>query len=80
MSRGWESKFVEEQQAEAASSKNQPKLRLTPEQIAQKHEKESLLLSRRRILEQIVAVRNSRHRQMLQDALSELDGKLRQFD
>ena len=77
MSRGWESKSVEEQQAEAASSKNQPKLRFTIEQVAQKQEKESLLLSRKRIVEQIGSVRNARHRQMLQDALADLDTKLK---
>ncbi len=79
MSRGWESKSVEEQQAEAASSKNQPKLRFTPEQIAQKQERESLLLSRKRIQGQIASARNVRHRQMLEDALADLDSKIAQL-
>ena len=79
MSRGWESKSVEEQQAEASASKNQSKLRFTPEQVAQKQEKESLLLSRKRIHEQIASARNARHRQMLQDALADLDAKLKHF-
>ena len=77
MSRGWESKSVEEQQAEAAAPKHQSKLRLTPEQIAQKQEKESLLLSRGRVVEQIASARNARQRQMLQDALADLDTKLK---
>ena len=76
MSRGWESKSVEEQQAEASASKNQPKLRLTLEQAVQKQEKESLLLSRKRILEQIGSARNVRHQEMLREALAELDAKL----
>ena len=76
MSRGWESKSVEEQQAEAFASKNQPKLRLTLEQAVQKQEKESLLLSRKRILEQIGSARNVRHQEMLREALAELDAKL----
>ena len=79
MSRGWESKSVEEQQAEAASSKNQPKLRFTPEQAAQKQEKESLLLSRKRMQEQIASARHARHRQMLQEALADLDAKIAQL-
>ena len=79
MSRGWESKSVEEQQAEAAASKNQPKLRLTPEQIAQMQEKESLLLSRKRIQQQVLSARNSRHRQMLEQVLSDLDSRLKQL-
>ena len=77
MSRGWESKSVEEQQAEAAASRNRPKLHFTPEQITQKQEKESLLLSRKRVQEQIASARNGRHRQMLQDALVELNSKIR---
>lgn len=76
MSRGWESKSVEEQQAEAAASKQQPKLRFTPEQVAQKYERESLLLSRKRMQEQIALARNARHRQMLEDALADLDANL----
>ena len=79
MSRGWESKSVEEQQAEAAASKNQPKLRLTLEQVAQKQEKESLLLSRKRMQEQIASARHTRHRQMLQEALADLDAKIAQL-
>ncbi len=79
MSRGWESKSVEEQQAEAAASKNQPKLRFTPEQISQKQEKESLLLSRKRLEQQIISAQTSRHRQMLEQALTELDTKLKQL-
>jgi hypothetical protein len=34
MARGWESKSVEAQQADAADSKNEPKQRLTAEQAA----------------------------------------------
>ena len=76
MSRGWESKSVEEQQAEAAASKGQAKLRLSPEQVAQKQERDSLLLSRKRIAEQIGSARNTRHREMLREALAELNAKL----
>ena len=80
MSRGWESKSVEEQQAEAAASKGQAKLRLTPDQIAQKQEKESLLLSRKRTQQQIVSARTSRHRQMLEQALADLDSRLQRLE
>ena len=76
MSRGWESKSVEEQQAEATASKGQDKLRLTSEQVAQKQEKESLLLSRKRIVEQMASARNVRHQEMLREALADLDAKL----
>jgi hypothetical protein len=66
---------VEDQQA-AASTKNEPKQRLTPEQLAHRQEKDSILLSRRRVLQQLESVQNPRHRQMLESALSELDGRL----
>jgi hypothetical protein len=76
MSRGWESKSVEEQQAEATRPKDGGKLRLTPEQAARKREKDSLLLSRKGVLQQIQSTRNSRHKQMLEAALADLDAKL----
>lgn len=75
MARGWESKSVEEQQA-AASTQVESKQRLTPEQQAQKQERDAIELSRRRVLQQIQAVQNPRHRQMLESALSELDLRL----
>ncbi len=79
MSRGWESKSVEEQQAEATRPKDSSKVRLTPEQATQKREKDSLLLSRNGVLQQIQSTRNSRHKQMLEAALADLDAKLGQL-
>jgi hypothetical protein len=76
MSRGWESKSVEEQQAEATRPKGDAKPRFTPEQAARKREKDSLLLSRKGVLQQIQSTRNSRHKQMLEAALADLDAKL----
>jgi len=75
MARGWESKSVEEQQS-AASTQIESKQRLTPQQAAQKQELEAIELSRRRVLQQLQAVQNPRHRQMLEIALSELDERL----
>jgi hypothetical protein len=75
MARGWESKSVEEQQA-AASTQVESKQRLTPQEAAQKQEREALLLSRRRVLQQLESIQNSRHRQMLESALADLDSRL----
>jgi len=75
MARGWESKSVEEQQS-AASTQIESKQRLTHQQAAQKQEREAIELSRRRVLQQLQAVQNPRHRQMLEIALSELDERL----
>ena len=76
MSRGWESKSVEEQQAEATRPKGEVKPHLTPEQAAGKREKDSLLLSRKGVVQQIQSTRNSRHKHMLESALADLDAKL----
>lgn len=75
MARGWESKSVEEQQA-AASTQVVSKQRLTPQQAACKQERESIELSRRRVLQQLPSIQNPRHRQMLESALSDLDARL----
>jgi hypothetical protein len=75
MARGWESKSVEEQQS-AANTQVESKQRLTPQQAAQKRAREAIALSRRRVLQQLQEVQNSRHRQMLEIALSELDERL----
>ena len=74
MARGWESKSVEEQQS-AANTQVESKQRLTAQQAAQKREQE-IVLSRRRVLQQLQAVQNPRHRQMLESALSELNERL----
>lgn len=75
MARGWESKSVEEQQS-AAVSQTESKQRLTPEQLARRQQKDSIHLSRKRILQQLESVQNPRHRQMLESALADLDDRL----
>jgi len=76
MARGWESKSVESQQADALESRDNRKRALTPEQAANARRREGLLLSRKRILDQMEAATHPRHKQMLQDALAELDVQL----
>ncbi len=75
MARGWESKSVEEQQS-AADAQLQSKQRLTPEQAARKQREETIHLSRRLILQQLQSAQNPRHRQMLENALADLDSRL----
>jgi hypothetical protein len=75
MARGWESKSVEAQQEQAAEiSAVRP--RLTPEQQQLQRQKEGLILSRKRIAEQLAATQNPRYQQSLQQALSELDERI----
>jgi hypothetical protein len=76
MARGWESKSVEDQQADAASTVDPSKPKLTPEQLAKKHERDGLILTRKRVLQQLETAQHPQHRQMLETALSEVDGKL----
>jgi hypothetical protein len=80
MARGWESKSIELQQSEAPEREKKPAARLTPEQIAKAREREGLLLSRRRILQQLQVAQNARHHEMLQDALADLDVRLAKLD
>jgi hypothetical protein len=74
MARGWESKSVEEQQS-AALTEAEPKQRLTPEQAALNQAREAIELSRRRVVQQLQAAQNPRHRQILESALSELEAR-----
>lgn len=75
MARGWESKSVEMQQAEALDSTGGGR-RLTVAQAAEARKREGLELTRKRVLQQLAAVRDARHRRMLEDALADLDRQL----
>jgi hypothetical protein len=76
MARGWESKSVEQQQEQAASDAAQKKVALTPDQLAAQQRRQGLQLSRKRILQQLELASNPRHRQMLEQALADLDEQL----
>lgn len=77
MARGWESKEIESQ-IEAAEERvrlaNLPKL--TPEQAASQRERESLELSRKRVLHDLESTQNPRYRATLEAALKHLDEKI----
>jgi len=76
MARGWESKSIEQQQDEARSARLEKRTPLTPGQIAAAQKLNSLELSRARIRQQLDAASNSRHRQMLETALADLDKQI----
>lgn len=76
MARGWESKSVEAQQADARDKSDKAKVKLSPEAAARLRERETLRLSRKGVLQQLDSAQNPRHRQLLQDELSDLDRKL----
>jgi hypothetical protein len=76
VARGWESKSVEEQQAQALSPPGPAPPPLSPAQIATQRLRKGLLLSRQHVLQQLEAAQNPRHRQILQNALADLDAQL----
>ena len=80
MARGWESKSVEAQQAEATEKSSKPRVRLTPEAAARSRERENLRLSRQRVLQQLDQAQNPRHRELLEATLNDLDQKLSHFE
>jgi hypothetical protein len=80
MARGWESKAVESQM-EAAATKRAPERRapLTEEQIRLEHERQSLELSRKRVLKDIETATHPRYRQQLEAALKHLEQRLKEL-
>jgi hypothetical protein len=78
MARGWESKSVESQ-IEDATSRSVRGERLTPEQRELRQKRESLELSRRRVLQELEAARSPVRRASLEQALSFLDDEIRKL-
>jgi hypothetical protein len=76
MSRGWESKDVESQMEEAAAQRAAAhQIPLTPDQLRVRTERQSLELSRTRVLKDLEATTHPR-REQLQAALDHLNQKL----
>ena len=76
MARGWESKAVEQQQAEASSSPSTRNPPVSPEQAAKQRQKQGLTLSRQHVVQQLQKASNPTHRQMLEKALVDLDAQI----
>jgi hypothetical protein len=76
MARGWESKSIEQQQAEMAETRKPARPPLSPEQQQRDRKRQGLVLSRKRLAQQLEAATNSRHRQMLAQAIAEVDRQL----
>jgi hypothetical protein len=80
MARGWESKSVEQQQEEMSQQRKPVRPPISPEQQQRNRKREGLLLSRERITQQLDTADNPRHRQMLEQAIAELDRQLSSFE
>jgi hypothetical protein len=81
MARGWESKSVESQM-EAAESRRAASQKVPPTeaQIRIDRERESLLLSRKRVLKDIETATHARYREQLEAALRHLDQRLKELE
>lgn len=79
MARGWESKSVESQ-IEGADRRLDQGETLTPEQRERKQKRDSLDLSRRRVLQELETTRSDVRRASLEQALAFLDEEIRKLD
>jgi hypothetical protein len=79
MARGWESKAVEAQieSAETSNQESSQEENTDPERMRRQ---QALQLSRSRVLQQLEVSQNPRHREMLNQALADLEARLAKFD
>jgi hypothetical protein len=77
MARGWESKSVESQ-IEAAETQVRPPFdeQVPPQQLELLRRRETLNLSRTRVLRELETSKNPRYRNMMQKALADLNSEL----
>jgi hypothetical protein len=76
MARGWESKSVEAQQADAVQQPDSSRRRLSAQEVVLFHERETLLLQRKQLVQQLSQASNPRHRASLEAGLLHLDEQL----
>jgi endonuclease I len=77
MARGWENKAVESQIEEAESRAERAQAtKLRPAELQIRQERESLELSRTRVLQDLAAAQNPKYRELLQRSLRYLDEKI----
>jgi hypothetical protein len=79
MARGWESKSVEQQQADREQT-GSVRPELSPAQKERNRQRDGLQLSRQRLLQQIQSSTHPRHRQMLEQSLTEINRQLALFE
>jgi hypothetical protein len=78
MARGWESKAVESQiEAAEARAASRKAGRIAAQQVTVQRERESLELSRTRVLQDLAAATNPKYRELLNRSLQYLDEKLK---
>ncbi len=75
MARGWESKSVEDQQADREHARPAG-VPVSPEEAARHAQRQTLALTRARALADLAVARSPAHRAMLEAALRALDDQL----
>jgi len=81
MARGWESKSIESQIEAAEERKSAARAAAIDAAVVErKRQRDSLLLSRTRILNDIEQARNPKYQETLKAALKHLDDKLAEFE
>ena len=81
MARGWESKSVEDQIGDAEAERDvYAKPKLSPQDRERHTRKQSLQLSRSRILSQLETARSERYRLHLERTLEYLNAQLRELE
>ena len=80
MARGWESKSVE---AQIDAAENRPSAPLSktppPEELELIRKRETILLSRTRVVRELQSAQNPRYKAVLSKALAELEAQLSTF-
>ncbi len=76
MARGWESKSVADQQAEANLA-TAPRRRKSSAQLTREAEEQRLQLSCKYLRQQLCDAKDPRHRKMIEAALADLEAKLK---
>jgi hypothetical protein len=76
MARGWESKSVQGQIESAKAHHGNPRVKLSPEQMEIERKRDSLLLHRTRVLNDLESCENPRYRKTLEDGLAYLERQL----
>jgi hypothetical protein len=79
MARGWESKSVEAQIESANTRHGTQRVKTSPEQLEIEKKRDSLLLHRTRVLNDLESCANVRYRKTLQDGLAYLESQLTQL-
>jgi len=76
MARGWESKSVEEQQAEFAKHSDGERAQISDEERQKQIERQGLELARANVTNQLKSAQNSRYIELLKQELTDLERKI----